>query len=317
MKPEAPRNPKDMQPRGRTESFLEAVHTQQPVDGLTHNFYRYPARFSPLFVRATIQAFSAPGDVILDPFMGGATCLVEARAHGRHAVGCDISSLAAFIARVKTSLLAESSLREIVDWVAELGGSLSLHQPSENAELPNNTHYLTNVPWPMRKLIGLVLARVPELRTKPQQRFARCLLLKISQWALDCRSRIPSAGEFRKKLAEKLQELQIGARSFRRSVHRNRPPNGGLPAALCLHRAAAELPNADAITSLPKRPSLVVTSPPYPGVYVLYHRWKVRGRKESAVPFWLANCDDGQGQAYYWLIRLTRVLFRECPGSSV
>jgi hypothetical protein len=44
---------------------------------------------------------------------------------------------------------------------------------------------------------------------------------------------------------------------------------------------------------------LVVTSPPYPGVYVLYHRWKVRGRKESPAPFWVADCADGQGQAHY------------------
>ena len=43
----------------------------------------------------------------------------------------------------------------------------------------------------------------------------------------------------------------------------------------------------------------VVTSPPCPGVYVLYHRWKVRGRKESPAPFWVADCQDGQGQAHY------------------
>src|SRR5262245_66672152 len=85
--------------------FLEAIQTQQPVGGLTHNFYRYPARFSPLFARAAIEAFSRPGDVVCDPFMGGATSLVEARALGRHNLGCDISSLAAFRGRAKTAPL--------------------------------------------------------------------------------------------------------------------------------------------------------------------------------------------------------------------
>ncbi len=33
------------------ESFLEAIHSTKTVNGLTHNFYRYPARFSPLFPR--------------------------------------------------------------------------------------------------------------------------------------------------------------------------------------------------------------------------------------------------------------------------
>src|SRR4029077_7146455 len=88
---------------------------------------------------------------------------------------------------------------------------------------------------------------------------------------------------------------------FRRAVQEYRPAGCAEPVALCLHRPAVDLPDAPELTQLPKPPSLVVTSPPYPGVYVLYHRWKVRGRKESAAPFWLADCHDGQGQAYYGL----------------
>ena len=84
---------------GAAERFLEAVQCTEPVSGYTHNFYRYPARFSPHFARAAIQTFSQPGDVVLDPFMGGATTLVEARTLGRHAVGSDINSLAVFLGR--------------------------------------------------------------------------------------------------------------------------------------------------------------------------------------------------------------------------
>ncbi len=49
----------------------QAVKAKENVSGLTHNFYRYSARFSPKFVREIIQVFSQPGDVILDPFVGG------------------------------------------------------------------------------------------------------------------------------------------------------------------------------------------------------------------------------------------------------
>src|SRR6516165_5360447 len=100
--------------------FLHAVHTQKPVNGLTHNFYRYPARFSPRFARGAIEAFSKPGDVILDPFMGGATTLVEARALGRHAAGSDISTLSVFLSRVKTTPLSEDDILKVVDWVWDL-----------------------------------------------------------------------------------------------------------------------------------------------------------------------------------------------------
>jgi hypothetical protein len=46
-------------------------------------------------------------------------------------------------------------------------------------------------------------------------------------------------------------------------------------------------------------PQLVLTSPPYPGVYVIYHRWKLRGRREIPAPYWIADCNDGQGLANY------------------
>jgi hypothetical protein len=44
---------------------------------------------------------------------------------------------------------------------------------------------------------------------------------------------------------------------------------------------------------------LVVTSPPYPGIHILYHRWQVDGRKETDAPYWIAGCDDGCGAAFY------------------
>ena len=86
------------------------ISSTDPVSGLTHNFYRYPARFSPDFVRSVLLEFSDIGDLVYDPFMGGGTTLVEAASLGRHCIGTDISSLAAFIARVKTTVLSDAQL---------------------------------------------------------------------------------------------------------------------------------------------------------------------------------------------------------------
>ena len=47
------------------------------------------------------------------------------------------------------------------------------------------------------------------------------------------------------------------------------------------------------------RPRLVLTSPPYPGVHVLYHRWQVLGRRETPAPYWIADVRDGQKESYY------------------
>lgn len=280
------------------QRFLSAVEDQQPVSGLTHNFYRYPARFSPLFARAAIEAFSKPGDVILDPFMGGGTTLVEARALGRHAIGADISSLAVFLSRVKTAPLPEADLRRVVRWVRSLPPYLNLHRPPEPAIRWRKAGYQRHVPWPIRKTIELTLARVGELPRKRQQRFARCLLLRVGQWALDCRERIPSASEFREQLIFHLDGFVEGMRQFRRAVNRHAPPRFAIARSRCLRMRAAELASESCVGSTLK-PTLVVTSPPYPGVHVLYHRWNIRGRKETPAPFWIANSLDGQGGAHY------------------
>ena len=58
--------------------LIKAARDAAPVSGLTHNFYRYPARFSPAFVGEAIFALSSPGDWVMDPFVGGGTTLVEA-----------------------------------------------------------------------------------------------------------------------------------------------------------------------------------------------------------------------------------------------
>ncbi len=42
--------------------FIDAAKNKHNVNGLTHNFYKYPARFSPLFVDEAISAVSSPGD---------------------------------------------------------------------------------------------------------------------------------------------------------------------------------------------------------------------------------------------------------------
>jgi hypothetical protein len=56
---------------------------------------------------------------------------------------------------------------------------------------------------------------------------------------------------------------------------------------------------ADRLEGRIRPPKLIITSPPYPGVYVNYHRWKVLSRRETPAPYWLANRRDGNGQSFY------------------
>ncbi|MBI4182702.1 MAG: site-specific DNA-methyltransferase [Proteobacteria bacterium] len=128
-------------PEVNEASLIKAARDSRPVNGLTHNFYRYPARFSPTFVRTAIEALSRPGDLVLDPFMGGGTSLVEALALGRHAVGVDISSLATFVASVKTTLFEDDEFKRLASWAERLPRVINIQHPTVHCEDYAETGY--------------------------------------------------------------------------------------------------------------------------------------------------------------------------------
>src|SRR3979409_217041 len=99
-------------------ALVAAARDGAPVRGLTHGFYKYPARFSPVFASAAIQAVTQPGDLVLDPHAGGGTTLVEAIAAGREAVGVDISTLAEFVTGIKCTVFSEAELDTLECWAS-------------------------------------------------------------------------------------------------------------------------------------------------------------------------------------------------------
>jgi DNA methylase len=66
-----------------------------------HGFHTYPARMHPAVARAIVEIWSKPGEVVLDPFCGSGTVLVEAMAAGRRAMGMDLNPLAVKLASFK------------------------------------------------------------------------------------------------------------------------------------------------------------------------------------------------------------------------
>jgi DNA modification methylase len=284
-------------------TIFEAIQDKEAVDGYTHGFYRYPARFSPQFARAVIQYFSTPGDTVLDPFMGSGTTLVEACANGRRAIGTDISSLAVFIARVKTTPLTTADCDCVRNWGDHLEERLYLRNSCKQELKQPISDYGRNISgkstWPIRKTIELALAEIERLPKGRQRRFARCVLLRTGQWALDCRKDMPTANEVRVKFFEHLAEMISGAQAFADAV---RAATGKSSvdhlAARCLHRSAIGIETDPAVNEVAPA-ALILTSPPYPGVHVLYHRWQVLGRKETPAAFWIAGSQDGHGAAFY------------------
>lgn len=279
------------------EQLTQAARNSDPISGLTHNFYRYPARFSPSLVRACINAFTEHGDLVLDPFVGGGTTLVEALAAGRHGIGTDISALAAFVSDVKTTIYTEVELQSLHQWADNVARCIDMQADAEAYQTYEDAGYLRHLDgtltWRLRKAIAQALMSAESLRGTRLEKFGRCAVLRTAQWALDGRKVLPAIADFREKLREYVYEMVIGSAELARVVGTHTHAS-----VHCLHRATSGLEN-EPVFQTGRCPRLVVTSPPYPGVHVLYHRWQIHGGRETPAPFWIANRLDGDGAAYY------------------
>jgi hypothetical protein len=68
-----------------------------------HRLHPYLGKFVPQLVEVFLERHFSPGDLILDPFAGSGTTLVEASIFGADSVGVDISAFNALLCRVKTA----------------------------------------------------------------------------------------------------------------------------------------------------------------------------------------------------------------------
>lgn len=283
---------------GSIDRVIEAARDKRPVGGLTHNFYRYPARFSPVFVRSVIEAYSGMGDWVFDPFAGGGTTLVEAMALGRNVLGVDISSLSAFICKAKTTILNDREIASFERWRLTIEETINMRTPGKRFESYADSGYYRNLEnsefWRLRKAIEQCLMSVERLVLPGSSVLARCTVLRAAQWALDGRKKRPTVSEFRAYLSNTAEEMINGAKLFREEI-KNLPKR---PRRISLNRSVAGIDAVSAVRKIAP-PKLIVTSPPYPGVRVLYHRWQVYGRREASAPFWISGKLDGAGISHY------------------
>eukprot|EP00435_Cladocopium_sp_Y103_P042868 s429_g11.t5 len=64
---------------------------------LTHGLYKYLAGMQAMTARELLR-LAPDAEMVLDPFCGSGTVLIDAQVAGKSAIGCDISPLAAFVA---------------------------------------------------------------------------------------------------------------------------------------------------------------------------------------------------------------------------
>ncbi|MCX7993536.1 MAG: site-specific DNA-methyltransferase [Fimbriimonadales bacterium] len=249
-------------------AFLEL--TQKQTSYATHGYHRYPAKFIPQLAARLIREHSSEGNLVIDPFMGSGTTLVEAKLLRRRSIGVDINPVAHLVAQAKTQAIEPTRLTHAMEQLVE---RLSEHaQPSlftgvETQSLPGNgTEWHERLRYWFSEATLCQLAQIQQainrLESEAERTFFNCALshtLKsVSYW--HDRSVKPM-----RKLDKPIPDARrVFLRHAKRMAHGNRE----FWNLLC-ERDALDIPAvaycADA-RQLPAEDlsaSLVVTSPPY------------------------------------------------------
>jgi len=97
---------------------LFALSLSGPTTAFTHGLHRFAAKFVPQVPAWALDSFASPRSVVVDPFMGSGTTLVEGVLRGGTTIGVDVDPLARMIARAKVTAVDH-------DRIAALGCELA------------------------------------------------------------------------------------------------------------------------------------------------------------------------------------------------
>lgn len=110
-------------------TFVNEFWTSRQREGHSLHELSYRACFKPSLPAFFIERFTVPGEVVLDPFMGRGTTLLEAVLQDRLAAGNDVNPLSAMLLRPRLNppLLADVQRRLAaldLGWSGDLDGDL-------------------------------------------------------------------------------------------------------------------------------------------------------------------------------------------------
>jgi len=119
-------------------TFTYTKRTARKVTEYTHGLHVYPAKFIPQIPRWAFQYSELkPKSIVLDPFCGSGTTLVEAVVSGFNGYGIDINPLARLLTEAKTTPLYTDDYTQLVD-------DLELLIKRINSTLPKSLNILSD-----------------------------------------------------------------------------------------------------------------------------------------------------------------------------
>ncbi len=158
------------------DSWSFSEKTIKDTSYLTHGYYTYPAKFIPQLASRLISEYSREGDIIVDPFMGSGTTVVESIVNNRIGIGTDINDIAYLIAKVKTTpiqsmkLLQEFHQLEI-DLRGRMNGNYAEFLTKSLTFVPQNERIDYWFLPQQKEKLSIIFARILEIKDEDIKNF--------------------------------------------------------------------------------------------------------------------------------------------------
>jgi DNA modification methylase len=275
--------------------IINAAQNIEQAREYTHTLYRYPASMSPVLVRNIIQYITEPGDLILDPFCGGGTTAIEALSNGRKIICSDINKLAIFLTTAKAWPLKDEHIIEFEKWSLNTLIKIKNKKKYKTTPLKSKTGKIFS---PKTSSILIYLADLADkIKDIHVRRVALLTIIRTAKYYFDCNKYSPAPQKFintfETNIYKTIKALNVySSECFKWEISNNIKHN-------------FKVYNSDVINiykkinSKDQNISLVITSPPYPGIHVLYNRWQINSRFETDLPYSLLRIKDGKGSSHY------------------
>ncbi|MDC0945038.1 DNA methyltransferase [Candidatus Pelagibacter sp.] len=267
------------------KNLIEAANDKSKVRGYTHRFYTYPGGFSPIFVKSAIKTFTKKKDLVLDPFMGGGTSLIEAIRLNRKVVGIDLNPIAYFVTKVKITKLSKAQIDKIELWAFLM--SQNLNYKLKNDQFTKEALSIINYKGLGRKDIfnlktiikgtSFYLKKLKEIKDKKVKDFLKLLILRCLHSTLHDKRPIADFHIFKRKIRSNSLDMLEGMSTLDKYLINSRNKFS------IYSKSSTKINKTKELKS--KKVKLIITSPPYPGINISYSRWQIHGRRNTTLPY--------------------------------
>lgn len=147
---------------------------------LTHGLHRFAGKYIPQVPAWALQQFATESSVVLDPFNGSGTTLVEGLRSCRESIGIDCDPLACLIARAKTAAVRSGRILDLGWKLRRAWTSLATRPEPPMPGLVNFTHWFSEAAW--GRLQSLLSAILDLDCDEDERRFLLCVFSSIIRW---------------------------------------------------------------------------------------------------------------------------------------